>query len=453
MFARTPVVVGIAAAAMVGAAGGNAVAAGTTQGSVAAASQSFAGAQGTYTSLAPVRVLDTRSGNGAPKALVGAGRELSLLVAGRGGVPSGISAVVLNLTAVGPTADTYLTAYPSGTARPATSNVNAVAEATRANLVTVPVGTDGRVRIYNNAGTTHILGDVMGYYHGQAAPSTGIGAQYYTLDPERWFDSRSDGGALGPGEVVTIAADFGPDAESVVALATNITVTDGSTPGHVSAGGEFGAQAPTYSTVNYGARQTVANMSVGASGHSGTDVLFSVRNGGTGTVQAIIDVVGMYVSGETEGLRYRPLAPRRTIDTRSGIGGAAKQLGSNESRLFTAPATVAGVETYALVTNTTVVRPSAATYVTAYSNDLPRPPVSNVNAGPGEIAANSAFVPLGESERFRVHNAAGQTHLVVDVFGSFEYHSDLASGRASSPSSGGHDPSGPTPTSVRVERD
>ncbi|MFW5469791.1 hypothetical protein ACOCJ4_07085 [Knoellia sp. CPCC 206435] len=444
--------VGIAAAAMVGAGMGGTAVAQPAQVSSAAAASSFEGAQGTYKAVSPTRVLDTRTGNGAPKALVGAQGEVSLLVAGRGGVPSGVSAVVLNLTAVTPSSDTWLTAYPSGTPRPATSNVNTVAKATRANLVTVPVGTDGRVRIYNQAGTTDILADVMGYYHGEVAPATGVGAQYYTLDPERWFDSRSEGGALAPGEIVTISADFGPGAADVVALATNVTVLQGSRPGFVSAGGTFGPQAPTYSTLNYGTGQVIANMSVGSSGVSGTEVLFSVRNGGTGTVQAIVDVVGIYVSGDPEGLRYRPLAPRRTVDTRSGIGGTATPLGANEPRLFTAPTTVAGLETYALVTNTTVVRPTVTTYVTAYSNDLPKPPVSNVNAARGEVAANSAFIPLGDGERFRVHNAAGQAHLITDVFGSFEYHTGAASAGAAERSSGTERSAAPSPASVRVGR-
>src|SRR5690348_1727511 len=50
-------------------------------------------------SVSPKRVLDTRSGLGAPKAAVSPGRALTLQVAGRGGVPStGASAVVLNVT-------------------------------------------------------------------------------------------------------------------------------------------------------------------------------------------------------------------------------------------------------------------------------------------------------------------------------------------------------------------
>ena len=43
-----------------------------------------------------------------------------------GGVPAAddVSAVVLTLTTTGATAGGYLTAYPHGTARPATSNLN-----------------------------------------------------------------------------------------------------------------------------------------------------------------------------------------------------------------------------------------------------------------------------------------------------------------------------------------
>lgn len=449
--------VGIAAGVIAGAGLAGTAASATArpaQGAAPAAAQGFEGAQGTYVAVQPTRVLDTRTGNGAPKALVGAGGEVSLLVAGRGGVPGGVSAVVLNLTAVAPSTNTFLTAYPSGTTRPSTSSLNVAARLNRANMVTVPVGADGRVRIYNSTGTTHVLADVMGYYHGQGAPSTGVGAQYYTLEPERWFDSRSAGGALAPGEDVTVWADFGADASSVAALATNITVLEGSRPGFVSAGTAFSAGAPTFSTVNYGSRQAIANMSIGSVRVAGTEVGFAVRNGGPGTVQVIVDVVGMYVRGEPEGLRFRALPPQRIVDTRSGVGGSAQPLGANESRLLAAPAAVAGTSTYALVTNTTIAAPTATTYVTAYDNDLRKPDVSNLNVSRGETAANSTFVPLGFEGLFRVHNAAGRAPLVMDVFGSFELHSDVLAQRGERQSSAGvlAGPFPAAPTAVRVHR-
>ena len=85
---------------------------------------------------------------------------------GRGGVPaSNVAAVVMNLTATGPSASGFLTAYPSGSARPTASNLNFSAGQTLPNLVTVKVGDGGRVSITNSSpGTVHLIADVEGYY-------------------------------------------------------------------------------------------------------------------------------------------------------------------------------------------------------------------------------------------------------------------------------------------------
>lgn len=454
MLLRTSLLAGAAAAALVGASLGGAAAAQPTA-VAGAAAPTFEGAQGTYVGVSPQRLLDTRTGNGAPKGLVGAGQEVSLLVTGRGGVPGGISAVVLNLAAVAPSTNTFLTAYPSGTTRPSTSNLNVAARGNRANMVTVPVGSDGRVRIYNSTGTVHILADVLGYYHGQATPSSGPGATYVPSEPERIFDSRSDGGVLASGEDVTIWLDFGPDAAGVSALATNVTVLGGSRPGFVSAGAAFSGAPASFSTINYGQNQTIANMSVGKSGTSGTEVGFSVKNGGPGTVHVIVDFVGYYI-GTDEGLRFRPLAPRRIIDTRSGVGGPATPLGANEARLHTAPDTVATIDTWALAANTTIASPTTSTYVTVYDADLDKPAVSNLNAARGETSANSTFVPLSIDTQFVVHNAAGTAPVIMDVFGSFDFPSEEPPAPTSAPRLSAGERPAPThagPGAVRVARD
>jgi len=381
---------------------------------------SFEGAQGTYKQVSPTRILDTRTGNGAPKALVGAGKEISVLVVGRGGVPAGVTAVVLNLTGVTPTSNTFLTAYASGSTRPTTSSLNVARGVNRANLVTVPVGADGRIRIFNSGGTVHILADVLGAYHGQVSPAGGIGSQYYTTDAERYYDSRYDGGAYAPGQSVGVKADWGSDINPLVtAYAANITVLQGSSAGYVAAGP---TPNPSTSTVNYGRNQVIANMSVVPSSILGDFPGFHVVNRGPGNVQIIIDVVGVYTKGEDSGLRFRPLTPRRIIDTRTGVGGLKTPLGPNESRLHTAPVQVAGIDTYALVANTTIAAPTTSTYVTTYSNDIPKPAVSNLNAAAGENAANSTFVDVGLSNRFRVHNASGFAPVIMDVTGSFEMY-------------------------------
>ena len=120
---------------------------------------------GRYTSIVPARVLDTRAGSSASAGPVGPGATVDLAVAGRGGVPeAGVSAVVLNVTVAEPTATTYLTLFPSGALRPLASNLNATPGQTVANLVVAKVGAGGKVSLYNDAGTAHVVADVVGWY-------------------------------------------------------------------------------------------------------------------------------------------------------------------------------------------------------------------------------------------------------------------------------------------------
>ncbi|MGW7431425.1 FlgD immunoglobulin-like domain containing protein, partial [Streptomyces sp. NPDC054861] len=120
----------------------------------------LASAYGTYKPVTPTRLMDTRSGLGVPKAKVGPAGTVTLRVAGVGGVPAtGVTAVVLNVTATGPTSAGFVSVYPSGTQRTSASNLNFTAGQTVPNLVVVPV-VDGKVSFYNHAGSVDLLADV-----------------------------------------------------------------------------------------------------------------------------------------------------------------------------------------------------------------------------------------------------------------------------------------------------
>lgn len=109
-------------------------------------------APGTFVSLDPARVLDTRVGNGAPQAAVAAYGAVDLQVTGRGGVPaSGVSAVVVNVTVTAAGAGGFITVFPSGDVQPTASNLNFTPGLTIPNLVTVKVSGDGRVTLANNS--------------------------------------------------------------------------------------------------------------------------------------------------------------------------------------------------------------------------------------------------------------------------------------------------------------
>jgi hypothetical protein len=79
-------------------------------------------------------------------------------------------------------------------------------------MIFVPVGTDGKVRIFNNQGATHVVADVVGYMRKGQDPLTRAGRVVPLNSPYRTFDTRdSKWGAapLGPGQAETWSfADF-----------------------------------------------------------------------------------------------------------------------------------------------------------------------------------------------------------------------------------------------------
>jgi len=115
-------------------------------------------------SVAPTRLLDTRHGLGARPGQVAAASEIDLGVVGIAGVDPAAKAVILNVTATGATAETFVTVYPDGVGRPDASSLNVAQGATIANLVVAKVGANGKVRLYNHAGSLHLLADVTGFF-------------------------------------------------------------------------------------------------------------------------------------------------------------------------------------------------------------------------------------------------------------------------------------------------
>jgi hypothetical protein len=81
------------------------------------------------------------------------------------GIPADASAVVVNLTAVGATAITYLTAWADQASRPAVSNLNPGRnQGPTPNLAVVPIGSNGYIDIYNAVGSVNVIADIVGYF-------------------------------------------------------------------------------------------------------------------------------------------------------------------------------------------------------------------------------------------------------------------------------------------------
>jgi carboxypeptidase T len=106
-----------------------------------------------YVALGPVRLLDTRTGNGLSGAFV-ADTPRTVQITGRGGIPADAVSVTVNLTVTGATSGGYVSLTPEATASPKTSTLNFPAKDVRANGVTVPLGPGGTLSIVYKPGTS-----------------------------------------------------------------------------------------------------------------------------------------------------------------------------------------------------------------------------------------------------------------------------------------------------------
>jgi hypothetical protein len=110
---------------------------------------------------------DSRAGSGFPNAgnTLGPGGMLTVQVAGAGGVPAtAVTAGVLNVTVTNTTQSSFLTVWPTATAKPVVSDLNWVPGQTVPNIVVVKLGPDGTVQVFNASGSVDVVVDVSGWY-------------------------------------------------------------------------------------------------------------------------------------------------------------------------------------------------------------------------------------------------------------------------------------------------
>ncbi|MFV2116005.1 hypothetical protein ACFHW0_27215 [Micromonospora sp. LOL_025] len=97
---------------------------------------------------------------------VAAGGTVDVQVTGKLGMPTrGVAGVVLNVTAVAPSAAGSVQVWPTGGAVPAVSQVHTRKSHSVTGLVIVPPGTDGAIRLRHTlAASTRLIVDIQGYF-------------------------------------------------------------------------------------------------------------------------------------------------------------------------------------------------------------------------------------------------------------------------------------------------
>ncbi|MEV4491730.1 DUF1565 domain-containing protein [Micromonospora coxensis] len=246
--------------------------------------QGFYGAAGSgFRAVTPLRVLDSR-GTGSTGMAPHSSWALDLT----GRIPSGTTAVALNVTVTRPTASGVLKVFPyNATSVPTASNLNFVAGQTIPNMVLVPV-VNGRTMIHNaSSGSTHVVVDLLGRF---GADATDV---LVPINPVRILDTRP-GDPIGP----TLRTGFrsayiGFSEPEITAVVANVTAT-GPTAAGVLAVHPNGAVPAVASNVNFVAGETAANLVMAGVGE-GDQV--AVWNDSPGYTDVIVDQAGYFIAG------------------------------------------------------------------------------------------------------------------------------------------------------------
>jgi hypothetical protein len=229
---------------------------------------------------------------------VPANGSLDLSVAGFGGVPAtGVSAVVLNVTAADALAPGFVTVWPAGLVRPTASSLNVTAVGQNiANLVIVPLSADGKVSLYTQSGA-HLVADVEGWF-GEDTQDLSTAGLFEPLAPARVLDTRI---AVGISTTTPVAPDHaitlnlrgagGLPNTAIAAVTLNVTAADATAAGFVTIWPAEKPQ-PTASNLNVTfAGQNIPNLAEVAVSPAGSVSIYS--QAGT---HLVVDVSGYYTT-------------------------------------------------------------------------------------------------------------------------------------------------------------
>ena len=397
-----------------------------------------------------IRLADTRKAPDGPypysELSVGSGaRHIRVAVAGRAGIPATASAAVLTVTVVNGAGYNYVTAYPTGIARPDVSNLNlSTMHETAANLATVRLGSNGAIDVesYDDCA---VLVDVAGYY--EPVTNAVAGGRYVSLDsPVRVTDTRHTGtGVVGAGGrvAVDVSSRVPSDATSVV---INLTTTSTAGWGYFTCFPLGETAVPDASNLNVdGADQTRAAAAVVRLGSDGAKRGFQVWSYGGGHV--IVDLLGYYTGDDSavsaDGL-FVPANPVRIVDTRKPTPARLWRNWMLESAVPAPAATGAS----AVVLNVTAVDALGWGFLTVNPARTYRwspsvsPSSSSVNhTTRGQVVANQVITRVTSGHGLSVYASEG-CHVLVDYSGYF-------TGTPRAPQSAA--PSNPSPQAVGPE--
>ncbi|MFY1697853.1 MULTISPECIES: hypothetical protein [unclassified Solwaraspora] len=372
-----------------------------------------AGKGGDYVPFATATALvDTRTGLGGTTGTRPAGSTTTFQVLGAAGVPAtGVSAVMLDVTAISPTIRTHLTVWPDGEDRPVVSVVNADVGQVLSNSAIVKVGSNGRIAVHNNSGTVHVSIDVQGYFTSSAG---GSGGGFVPTAHTRLVDTR-DGTGTSVGAIAaqsnrTFTLTGGVVPAGATSVALDVIVVNAAVPGWIAA-------FPPGTT----GTRSLMDFPAGTTSHAGTVTLSSsgevtFRNPTSSPLHVVLSAQGYFTGSSSTGAGLRTLPASRLLDTRSNSGAAIPANGEIDVQVGgTNGLPTRGIA--AAVLNLTAINPSSNGYLRVWPLDGTQPTPSVLNYSSTQIARGSlAFTQVGTEGKVRIRNySSGTVHLTVDL--------------------------------------
>ncbi len=235
-------------------------------------------------------------------------------------------------------------------------------------------------------------------------------AGFVAVDPVRLIDTREpyqQFGRMSAGSVAELNLNSFGVPPGATAVALNLTADQPSVDGYVRVY-PCSQPEPQTSNVNPIVGQAQTNGLVVPIG----DGRLCLRT--LTAVDIVIDLNGWLTTTSDVGLQ--PVAPRRLIDTRFGLGGSGRL---RAQQTLEVPVVAAGSLATAVSLNITAVNPTRAGFVTAWPCGSSRPLVSNLNPQPGITQPNLVTVRVGAGGKVCLFTAH-ETDLVVDVLAEYQ---------------------------------
>ena len=340
---------------------------------------------GQYVPITSVKAMDTRYGiGGVPIGRVSSSGTITFEVLGIGQVPAtGVSAVMLNVSAISPSGSGYLSAYSDDVSDSGLSLFNWNDGVNSNGADVIAPGADGGVTISVHSYTsTQVSASVRGYFLDGSQQSAGD-----TYVPMNWvnaLDTRSGlntNGQLGPissGAKLSLQVTdkFGIPAQNIDAVAVEIGAIGGSTSGFL-VDGPSGGSISVPSVVSYGAGQIDRTPDfVQVDPISGA---IQVANEGSGSVGLQITIRGYFINSidPNSGSTATPITAAPIYDTRN-IG---LPIAPNTFRTISMDTFVGAPNApmAAVMDTFNVISPTANGYLSIYPSSSADPNLSSLN--------------------------------------------------------------------------